>query len=153
MTVTSPVQMIIPATRELASCIAAAFEAAGDPMQVITGAEKVVKEDDFIMVAAPSNAGAGVLLDVAASDQGHAQAWTATIVVLLSTWSGTLSVSTRLDRIQQMLDTVCDAIAQNPRLGGTVAVADIGSTGQLATFNDEDGVAAEIGLTVRCEIY
>lgn len=153
MSITTPTQMIIPAVRALAATVRETFAGKDDAVQVITGAERVVKEDDFVLVAAPSNGGSGVIMTASTSDQGHAQAWTFNIVILVSTWSGTLDLASRLTRAQGMLDTLCEAVADNPTLDGTVAVADIGSSAQLATYNDEDGVAAELGLTVACEIY
>lgn len=151
MSITTPVQQIVPAVKALTDLATAAF--AGTDVRIITGASEHVEDDDFVMICAPTDSGAGVLLRTDESDQGHAQQWTLDIVVLLSTYSPDRLILDRLDRVQTMLDTFVDVVASNPTLAGTVSVADVGRQGQVATFDNSDGCAAELSLTVACEIY
>jgi len=156
MSITAPVQHLVPATRGLAAAIT---EKLADQKNaaVVIGPQRQVLPDDVVLVAAPSDTGAGVLIETDPADQGNSQTWAFEIIVVIATWSGDLDVDARLTRVQELLDLVVEAVMENHTLPyrgeDTVSTAAIGSQGQLAIFNGEDGIAAEIGLTVRCEVF
>ena len=150
---TASILGVVPAIQALAATLREAIAEADENIRVIVGALGDVEDDDFIMLSAPTEGGAGAMIRHARSDQGHLQSAELDIVVLISTYSAERDIEARMTRAQAMLELFVQQVVDDATLDGTVSVADIGDNGQLSTIDDQHGCAVEIALTVACEIY